>query len=170
MLLLVTCFGHSQNRKFNLVVNSPARPFQVIVNDKAIRGNSIMLPPGNYRVIVKSPGYKDFRTSVNLRKNTVINAKMVREGREVRPTTNNASAMVEIRIPQSMLNPSHYNPLSEFRIYDNGQPVNGFSFKARPGEHTITVETGGLRFVSYHTFVAGRHYILEPSAYLVELK
>lgn len=165
MLLLVTVFGNSQTtKKYTLIVNSTAKPYTVLINNRQINGNRQTLPAGKYKVTVKSNGYKDFTTTVNLNRNFVVNAKMERIAPKI------STAIVEIRIPENLLNQKLLNPLSEFKIYDNGKLINGFTFKARSGDHTITVETGGLRFVSYHTFIAGRKYVLEPTAYLVELQ
>lgn len=160
MLVMVTVFGHGQAKRFTLIVSSSVQPYTVFVNNKQINGNRVTLAEGKYQITVKSSGYVDYVTTINLNRNYVLNAKLQRIVPKI------TTATVEIRIPSHMINSNTMNPLSQIRIYDNGKPINGLTFKALQGDHTIVVETGGLRFESYHNFIAGRKYTLEPVAYL----
>ena len=125
-------------------INSNVKGAMVTV-DGNNRGNtplSIELRYGAHEIRVDASGYEPFLQSVNIQRNTVVNA-------ELRPSM----ATVEIVFPEESLNPFVKDPILLFTIYVDGEPVPAeqlrtMQFQIMPGRHKIMIVTGGLKMES----------------------
>lgn len=140
---------------YTLTVNSNIRPYTVFVDGRQVKGNKVVLSSGAHSVIVKSNGYSNYNTTVNLNRNIVLNASLI-------PNT----AFVSVYLPSTILNNSINGAINQIRIFDNGRLLNGFNFELTPGDHTIRIESGGLVIEGYYNFLPGNTYKIEPVMYL----
>src|SRR6056297_3475813 len=77
-------FGQSTSRRrkpaapstYELTVNANVKAYQVLIEGKAIKGNSITVEAGTYEVKVRANGYFDWQTNVEVNSNKTINATL----------------------------------------------------------------------------------------------
>ncbi len=129
----------------------------IFINDKQAGNNSFNKPmnPGTYSIVVRSNGFMDFKTTVNLDRDTNVNAVLMP-----------LMASISIFIPPALLNKNVKNSANKVRIYDNGVLLNGYNFELPAGNHTIRIETGGFAIEGNYTFAPGQKYNIEPGMYL----
>ncbi|MBN2617807.1 MAG: PEGA domain-containing protein [Spirochaetales bacterium] len=170
MLILLTSNVFAQTGKiiraktpanYTITVNSNVKSFLFYVDGNLIKGNRVTLPLGTYSIVIKSKGFTDFITNVNLNRDMIINATLQMETKMI-----SQNAYVSVYIPENILNYSMPNTLSQVRIFDNGVLMSGFNFQAIPGRHTIRIESGAFAIEQTYDFFAGASYRIEPVAYL----
>lgn len=151
----------SRGKSYTLTVMSNVKPYTVLINGRRINGNRIFLPAGNHNVTVQANGYSEYRTTINLNRNMVINT-VLNPFRQVKSKI----AYVSVYIPENLINSSVHGALNQIRIFDNGRLTNGFNFEVKPGNHTIRIESGGLVIEGSYYFESGESYSIEPVMYL----
>lgn len=142
---------------YRLRVTSNVNDATVLLNN-ASRGKppvSMDLQRGRYTVQVTAAGYDSYTETVQLNRNTTINAIL-------QPST----ATVRISVPSVFLNSSIKDPMRLFEVYVDGNRQPNTQFTVPAGRRRIRVETGALAVEAVLLFEAGRTYIIEPGVSL----
>ena len=89
----------SRITRYTLVVNANVANAQVFINAVQQRGTvplRFSLSPGTYEVIVRAPGYQDFRASVNLNRNQTVTATLRPATFQLSVRSNVSGAQVQV--------------------------------------------------------------------------
>ena len=130
------------NAQYTISVNSNVSPFDVYINGRVINGNRVTLSPGRYDISVRSRGYLDFNTTIELTRNQNIQAIL-------QPEIINYSLTVNSNAKNS-------------QILINGSPINGNITTLRAGTYSVTVKARG--FLDFNTTVnLDRNFLLNAN-------
>jgi hypothetical protein len=139
-------------RSYTLSIYSDVRQAKVYINDREQEGFApvtVKLEEGQYTITVKKRGYASFQSSVNLNRDTRIEAKL-----------NASSPQVTIIIPQDIISQNTNRPEARIEVFIDGKKQSGLNFTVERGRHTIRIESGGLAIEKELNCREGRAYTI----------
>jgi hypothetical protein len=142
---------------YSLSITSNVADARVQIKGSAINGTingnttySTVLPPGAYKVKVNAPGFYALEKTVQLSGSQSVDFQLQAK-----------TAMLNVVIPNDILNYTVSNPAGQVMIYDNGKKVNGSNIQLNPGQHTIRIVSGGFAAQQTINVRAGETYSFE---------
>ncbi|RPJ08317.1 MAG: PEGA domain-containing protein [Spirochaetaceae bacterium] len=137
---------------YRLYISANVSQAKVSINGReyGLVPTEIKLEAGRYDVKVEKPGYQEYRTSVDLNRDTRINAEL----RSMQST-------ITIVVPSSILNRSTSRPEAQIKVSVDNRPQNSFTFTVERGRHRIRIESGGLAIEKDIDVAEGRNYTIQ---------
>jgi len=142
-----------ERRTHTLSVDADVRGARVYINGDLQNGTAplrVELERGRYTVKVIRRGFAPYEVTINLNRDTKIDAKLRASNPEV-----------SIIIPDNILNNRIRNPEDRIDVFVDGRKQRGFDFSVDPGRHRIRVEIGPLVLERDMNFRSGNTYTIK---------